>query len=133
MIGIIAPSNSPRGNMTPILHSLSLLKQQGFQIVLGKSFRGGQNSHSRTAQARAEDVNSMFRDKRIKAILCALGGDSANQVLKYLDFASIQANPKPLIGYSDITHLLLAIHTKTKIPPIMAPTLIYYPNFPKNH
>lgn len=124
MIGIIAPSNSPRGSMTPIiLQSLSLFKQQGFQIVLGNSFHGGQNSHSRTAQARAEDINSMFRDKRIKAILCALGGDSANQVLKYLDFASIQANPKPLIGYSDITHLLLAIHAKTKIPTYHGPNL----------
>ena len=123
MIGIIAPSNSPRGSMTPILQSLSLLKQQGFQIVLGKSFHGGQNSHSRTAQARAQDINSMFRDKRIKTILCALGGDSANQILKYLDFASIQANPKPLIGYSDITHLLLAIHTKTNIPTYHGPNL----------
>ncbi len=123
MIGIIAPSNSPHGSMTPILQSLSLLKQQGFQIVLGKSFHGDQNSHNRTAQARAQDINSMFRDQRIKAILCALGGDQANQVLKYLDFASIQANPKPLIGYSDITHLLLAIHTKTKIPTYHGPNL----------
>lgn len=123
MIGIIAPSNSPRGSMTLILQSLSLLKQQGFQIVLSKSFYGGQNSHSRTAQARAQDINSMFRNKRIQAILCALGGDQANQVLKYLDFASIQTNPKPLIGYSDITHLLLAIHTKTKIPTYHGPNL----------
>jgi muramoyltetrapeptide carboxypeptidase len=55
----------------------------------------------------------MFRASEIYAIICSQGGDSAEQVLPYLDWDVIRLNPKVLIGISDITVLLNAVNRAT--------------------
>lgn len=62
---------------------------------------------------RADDLNALFRDPEVKAIHCIRGGWGAARLLPLLDWATIAANPKALIGYSDITALLLSLHAKT--------------------
>ncbi|WP_051048535.1 S66 peptidase family protein [Robiginitomaculum antarcticum] len=62
---------------------------------------------------RAADVNAMFADKSVKAIMAVRGGWGCARILPYLDYDMIRANPKPLIGYSDITALHLALQAKT--------------------
>ncbi|BAY81161.1 peptidase U61 LD-carboxypeptidase A [Calothrix parasitica NIES-267] len=60
---------------------------------------------------RARDVNAMFADKSVKAIIAMRGGWGGNRILPLLNYNSIRANPKIIMGYSDITSLLLAITT----------------------
>ena len=62
---------------------------------------------------RAADVNAMFADKSVKAVMAVRGGWGCARILPYLDFDMIAKNPKPLIGYSDITALHLALQAKT--------------------
>lgn len=62
---------------------------------------------------RASDVNSMFADREVKAILTLRGGWGCNRLLDLLDYKLISRNPKILMGYSDITSLLLALNAKT--------------------
>lgn len=62
---------------------------------------------------RAADLNAMFADDSVDAILCVRGGWGSNRLLQRLDYATIAAHPKILIGYSDITSLLNAIHART--------------------
>ncbi|MBQ3447874.1 MAG: LD-carboxypeptidase, partial [Synergistaceae bacterium] len=74
-----------------------------------------------TDRKRAEDINSFFRDKTVKAILCARGGYGSARVLDKLDYKMIARNPKPLIGYSDITALHIALGEKAGISTIHGP------------
>jgi len=62
---------------------------------------------------RAADLNAMFKDPAVDAIFCLRGGWGCNRLLPLLDFQAIAANPKILLGYSDVTTLLLAIYAKT--------------------
>ena len=62
---------------------------------------------------RADDINRMFADDRISAVVCYTGGWGSPRVLPYLDFDVIARNPKVFIGYSDITALLNPIHQRT--------------------
>ena len=62
---------------------------------------------------RAADVNAMFADDSIAGIFCYTGGWGAPRMLPYLDYALIARKPKVIIGYSDITALINAIHKKT--------------------
>ena len=62
---------------------------------------------------RASDINSMFADKEVTAILTLRGGWGCNRLLDLLDYILIAKNPKILMGYSDITSLLLALNAKT--------------------
>ena len=55
----------------------------------------------------------LFADPDVDAILAVRGGWGCARILPLLDYDVIRQNPKPLIGYSDITALLLAIYAKT--------------------
>jgi muramoyltetrapeptide carboxypeptidase len=75
-----------------------------------------------TDQNRAADVNAMFADPEVKAIFAIRGGWGCARILPYLDYAMIRANPKLLIGYSDITALHMALAAKSGIVSIHGPT-----------
>jgi muramoyltetrapeptide carboxypeptidase len=66
-----------------------------------------------TDNDRASDVNTMFADKQVKAIMTLRGGWGCNRILDLLDYRLIARNPKIIMGYSDITSLLLALNAKT--------------------
>jgi muramoyltetrapeptide carboxypeptidase len=62
---------------------------------------------------RAHDVNQMFADPTVNAVMAIRGGWGCARLLPYLDFGVIAKNPKILIGYSDLTALLLPVHART--------------------
>ena len=62
---------------------------------------------------RAADINEFFADDAIRVVVPIRGGWGSSRLLPYLDFATIARNPKVIVGYSDITALLLGIHAKT--------------------
>lgn len=62
---------------------------------------------------RVEDLHQMFSNPAIDGILCIRGGYGSNRILELIDFNLIAANPKPFIGFSDITSLHMAIYKNT--------------------
>lgn len=59
-----------------------------------------------TDEERAADLNAAFRDPSIDAVWCIRGGYGSGRLLPLLDWEAIRRNPKPLLGFSDITALL---------------------------
>ncbi len=59
-----------------------------------------------SAQDRAADLNSAFRDPEIRAVLATIGGDDQITVVPHLDADAVRADPKPFLGYSDNTNIL---------------------------
>ncbi|NER31548.1 MAG: LD-carboxypeptidase, partial [Symploca sp. SIO1C4] len=64
---------------------------------------------------RAADINAMFADTSVKALLTMGGGWGSNRILPLLDYDLIHQNPKIILGYSDITSLVLAIYTCSQL------------------
>ncbi|GGA23835.1 LD-carboxypeptidase [Okeania sp. KiyG1] len=62
---------------------------------------------------RAADINAMFADDEVKALVTTTGGWGSSRILPLLDYDLIRKNPKIIIGYSDITALLLAIYARS--------------------
>ncbi len=62
-----------------------------------------------TDQDRRDDLNEAFRDPEIRAIITTRGGAGAYRIADALDWNAIAADPKPLVGFSDITYLHLAL------------------------
>jgi muramoyltetrapeptide carboxypeptidase len=62
---------------------------------------------------RAEELMHMFTHPGVKGIWCVRGGYGSIRILDLLDYERIRDHPKVLIGYSDITALLTAIHQET--------------------
>lgn len=81
--------------------------------VRGEHVLGRHGYFSGTDEERAADLNRMFRDAEVDAVLCGRGGWGAARILPLVDFEAVRASPKAFIGYSDITALLLALHART--------------------
>ena len=85
---------------------IDIFKKLGFKIKKGKHLYDSYGYLAGTDKDRADDLNSMFADKEVDAIVCLRGGYGSIRMVSYLDLKLIKSNPKPLCGYSDITLLL---------------------------
>ncbi|MGJ3403639.1 S66 family peptidase [Glutamicibacter sp. Je.9.36] len=63
--------------------------------------------------SRVADLHAAFADPSVAGIISVIGGFNANELLPYLDWDLIAANPKVFCGYSDFTALANAVHAKT--------------------
>ena len=76
------------------------------------------------AQHRAEDLNQMFADPKIKAIFCLSGGSGVNALLPLLDWEQIKKSPKIVMGYSAITALLIGLYAKIGLTTFHGPMIL---------
>ena len=106
--------------------AVTVLKELGYEIVLGKSTGLQEHQCAGSPTQRAEDIMAMFKDPSIEAIICARGGYGGNRVLPLLDYDIIRANPKIFVGYSDITGLLTSMAQKSGLVTFHGPMLSTY-------
>lgn len=117
-VRVISPARSLK---LPFITSelIALAKQRlselGFQVTFGKYVDEIDEFGSSTIEHRLEDLHEAFADKNTHFVLTVIGGFNTNQLLPYLDYNLIKNNPKILCGFSDITALANAIHTKTDL------------------
>ncbi len=128
MINIIKPPKLNKGDTIgivasslPLLPSFkenyekgkAVLRDLGFEILEGKTIGKTRWWMAGTPKEIAEDINNMFADKNVKAVMAQTGGYSALSVLEHVDYELIKKNPKPFLGMSDMTAYHLAIFAKT--------------------
>ncbi|MHA7138922.1 S66 peptidase family protein [Rossellomorea arthrocnemi] len=120
-IGVIAPASPPKAE--PLKKALSFLEELGLDIKLGKSVHKKYGYLAGYDQERIEDIHMMFKDREVKAIICACGGFGTGRIVSQLDYNLIEENPKIFWGYSDITFLHTAIHQQTGLVTFHGPML----------
>lgn len=103
-IALIAPS-SPVYEEENRQKAIRLLEGMGFTVTVGQSCHEQRGYLSGSDLIRARDVNSAFANPEINAIVCLRGGYGAARLLPMLDYDTIRDNPKPFVGFSDITAL----------------------------
>ena len=96
------------------IHKYYLGKQRleekfGLEVVTMSNTLKGIKYLYEHPEKRAEDLMDAFKDKTIKAIICAIGGDDTIRLLPYIDYNVIKENPKIFMGFSDTTanHLMM--------------------------
>jgi muramoyltetrapeptide carboxypeptidase len=110
------------------------LQALGLHVVLGKYVYRRDGYFAGNDQQRAEDLNAMFANPNVKAIFEVRGGWGSARILPYLNYSLIKQHPKILVGFSDITSLLLAIHKKTGLVTFHGPLGIEpWPPFTVNY
>ncbi len=117
MIGIVSPSGAiTKDIQDKYYRGVEVLKKMGFRIKFGENVMEDLNNwgiSAGTPEQKANDINKMFVDNEVKAILCSRGGETSNAVLDLLDYKVIRQNPKIFCGFSDNTTLINAIYNKT--------------------
>ncbi len=110
-VGLITPASYiPDRDLAKAMNNL---KQLGFKVKQGRYLRAKRGYNAGTDEQRLDDLHRMFADSEVKAVWCARGGYGCTRLLYDMDYELIRQNPKIIIGYSDITALLQAIHRKT--------------------
>ncbi len=123
--GIIAPASPVKKE--EISSALDLLQSFPLELRLGKHLLNSSNYLAGSDHDRISDVHHMFSDPNVKAIFCARGGYGSTRLLNKVDFDLIAKNPKLIIGFSDLTALLLALHKKCNLVTIHGPVLTDLP------
>lgn len=125
IVGIVSPSSPLAGIFQYRLErGIVQLKEMGFRVKIGKNAKLVTGYTAGTAKDRADDFMEFIKDDEIAAIICSIGGGNSNELLPLLDFDLIKSHPKPIIGYSDITVLLLSIYRRTGLTTFYGPTLL---------
>jgi len=124
-IGVIAPSHPISLFRREYRLGIENLKRLGFHVKEGKTVRLQHGYMAGEDMERAEDINCMFADKEVKAIVCAMGGSVAIRTLRHLDFNLIRANPKVFSGMSDITTFHLAFLAKASLTSLHQTDVIF--------
>ena len=112
-VGLVAPA----GLITEarLERAVANLQSLGFKPKIGQHVLDKNGYLAGTEQNRVADLHAMYADSDVKGIWCLRGGYGVTRLLHLLDYKLIRKNPKPLVGYSDITALHQAIFVKTGI------------------
>lgn len=102
-------SSARKINKSDLQIASQLFNSWGLEVVFGKTIDAEYNQFAGDDHLRAEDLQTMIEDKQIKAIFFAKGGYGSVRILDKINWKILQKNPKWLIGYSDVTAIL--IHT----------------------
>jgi muramoyltetrapeptide carboxypeptidase len=111
-VALVAPASNVAEN-EDLEAALDLVRSLGFRARPSPNLRRRRQYLAGTDAERAADLNAAFADPAVDAIFCLRGGYGSARLLPRLDYAAIAANPKVLLGYSDITALLNAIRLRT--------------------
>jgi muramoyltetrapeptide carboxypeptidase len=107
-VALIAPA-SPVKSARVLALGRARLEQLGLRVKPGRHALSEHGYLAGTDRERLHDLEAAFRDPDIKAIFCARGGYGVARLLPAFDLALARRHPKPLIGFSDITVLHLAL------------------------
>ena len=112
-VGLIAPA-SPLSE-SEIAQGVAHIRSLGLEPVLGRYVAEHDGYLAGGDAERAADFNRMARDAEIRAIIALRGGYGTMRILDQLDFRAIAADPKIVMGFSDLTAILNAVAMRSEV------------------
>ena len=104
---------------------IEAIEARGYKVVVAPSATKRNGYLSGDEQEMARDLNALFADNGVAAIICAGGGTNANRLLRHVDYELIARNPKPFVGVSNPSVLLNAIHSLTGLVTFHGPAVVW--------
>jgi muramoyltetrapeptide carboxypeptidase len=132
-VALLTPSG-PLLERDHCTRGIELCRALGFAPVLAPNTGKAHGYLGGTDDERLGDLNAALADPGIDAVWCLRGGNGMNRIVDRVDFGGFAAHPKPVIGYSDITVLLLALTAETGVVTFHGPMARFaMPEFSRRH
>lgn len=125
-IAVVSPAGRDRDSGAWIAQAKALFSDKGYRVFVHPQNEFTYHYFAGTDDERATALNEAFADKTVDAIIAARGGNGSAHILDKLDYDVIRANPKILMGYSDITALHAAIHKNTGLVTFHGPDFVAF-------
>jgi len=107
-IRIVCPASGT--NVEDIREFADLCRQWDIKVKFGKNIAKRTGYLSAPDSERASEFMGFIEDPEVDAVVCARGGYGVMRILPMLDFTAIRQAGKIIMGFSDITALLIAVH-----------------------
>ncbi|MCZ7557668.1 MAG: LD-carboxypeptidase [Bacteroidia bacterium] len=120
LIGIVSPASPPH-DVARIARGIRYVLSRGFRVCLGSGVGLKTGYLAGPDCTRRMDLESMFADEQVRAILCTRGGYGAARLLDGLDWDIPRRYPKIFAGFSDITALNMALFAKSGLMSFAGP------------
>lgn len=115
-MALVSPASTP--DAIGVTGAVQYLESLGLRPEVGRHALDQLKYLAGTDEDRLADLNRAIRDPGIRAIIATTGGKGAYRIADGLDYAALAADPKLLIGFSEITILHLAIWKNCRLPGI---------------
>lgn len=114
---------APAGELIPRRTKLAIerLREMGFKVIEPEDLYRVRGYLAGTDERRAEELMQAFSNPEVAAVFPGTGGYGTMRMLDLLDYEVIRANPKVLIGFSDVTGLHIALATKCNLVTFHSP------------
>ena len=109
-----------------------IIERMGFVPVVDRREFSRRGFLAGDDQARASRLRRALLEDDSQAVWCIRGGYGSARLLEKIDLAGIMARPKLLIGFSDITALLLPISAPGGFVTIHGPVVTQLPELSAN-
>ncbi|MEU5517965.1 S66 peptidase family protein [Streptomyces griseoaurantiacus] len=116
LVVVAAPSGQLEPGEEPLLaRGVAILERMGFRVRVSPRVDPARSRWwaAGTPAEQAEELNALLRDPEVRAVVAHTGGQATIGYLDLIDVDAIRADPKPIIGYSDISLLHMALHSRT--------------------
>lgn len=124
-IGVVSPSSPGSAIFKERWNKgVEALGAAGFHVVPGALAGRQQGYRSAPALTRAAELNDFLRNPDIHAIMSCIGGWNSGSLLPYIDYEAFLANPKPVVGHSDFTAVLLALYKESGVITFHGPAVL---------
>jgi muramoyltetrapeptide carboxypeptidase len=132
-IGLVAPAG-PLLERDDLTRAEALCRALGYEPILGPNAHHRHGYLAGTDDQRVTDLNAALQDPTLGAVWCIRGGYGVTRILDRVDLGALARQPKPLIGFSDITALLNAVTHATGIVTFHGPVArAAMPEFSRRH
>jgi muramoyltetrapeptide carboxypeptidase len=121
-IGVCAPATGVF-RRSDVERGVEWWESQGFRVKLSDCVFATDDWSAGAPELRARDLEALFADPEVDVVQVYRGGYGSAQLVPLLDFDLIASNPKPLVGFSDITALHESIRQRTGLATFYGPGL----------
>ncbi len=125
-VAFVAPSSFVKKE--DILQAVEYFKQMGLKVKLADNITDECRYMAGTDKKRAQIINKMYAEEKVKALFCVRGGAGSTRILPFLDYDLIKANKKTIIGLSDSTGIQNALVSLSSITAFTGYLPAYKPN-----
>ena len=116
----VAAAASPYDSRSDVLRGIEWWEARGYHVKLAPGVWERDDYVAGDARTRADDLMALFADPEVDVVQALQGGFGSAQTIPYLDFDVVAENPKPLLGYSDLTALHVALRQGAGLATIYA-------------
>jgi len=121
-VAVVSLASSPQAER--VERGFAALRELGYDAQAGEHVLArGPLYFAGSPELRLGDLHRTFENEEVRAIFCTRGGYGSNYLLEDLDIDLIGEDPKPLIGYSDLTALQLWLLDQIQLPAFHGPML----------